>query len=258
MLVSLHNRLTLHKMKLLVGILTGSLVLSAFTAPAQMGMGPRRGPEWAAMSKLFGENSTFSADVQIATKGDSPEQSMQMPGRIAFDTGKSRFELDLLKSDKMPAEALAQMKSMGMDQMVMISRPDKKTSYMIYPGLKAYVAQALSESDSKPEASFKMEVKELGKETVDGHPCIKNQATVTDDEGKKHESVVWNATDLKKFPVKIEQKTDGLTSTIMFKNVKFSKPEASQFEPPTSLKKYDNMQSMMQEEMMKRMTQGDR
>jgi len=44
----------------------------------------------------------------------------------------------------------------------------------------------------------------------------------------------------------------------MFKNVKFSKPEASQFEPPTSLKKYDNMQSMMQEEMMKRMTQGDR
>jgi len=38
-----------------------------------------------------------------------------------------------------------------------------------------------------------------------GRPsCVKNKVIVTDDKGDKHESTVWNATDLKNFPVKIE------------------------------------------------------
>lgn len=222
-----------------------------------MGMGSR-GPDWGgSMAKLFGENQAFSANVQVATKGASPDGgTMSMPGKIAFEGGKSRFELDLLKSDKMPPEAIAHMKAMGMDQMVMISRPDKKVAYMIYPGLKAYAEQPLNDSAAKPEADFKLKIEELGKETVDGHPCVKNKATVTDDQGQKHESIIWNATDLKKFPVKIEQTTEGVASTISFKDVKFSKPDAALFEPPTGLKKYASMQSLMQEEMMKRMSGG--
>lgn len=221
-----------------------------------MGMGGmgNRGPDWGgSMAKLFGENKAFSADVEVATKGVSAEGTVMMPGRIAFDQGKSRFELDLLKSERMPAEAMSHMKAMGMDQMAMISRPDQKKAYLVYPGLKSYAEQPVNEANSKAAENFKIEITELGKETVDGHPCIKNKAVVTDDQGQKLESTVWNATDLKKFPVKIEQTTEGNTSIITFKNIKFAKPDAAQFEPPSNMKKYDSMQTLMQEEMMKRM-----
>ena len=98
-----------------------------------------------------------------------------------------------------------------------------------------------------------MDVTELGKETVDGHPCVKNKTVVTDKEGNQHESLVWNATDLKKFPVKIEQSQNGMKITMAFRDISFSKPTANLFDPPNDATKFDSMQSMMQQVMMKRM-----
>ena len=146
------------------------------------------------------------------------------------------------------------MKAMGMDRTVMISRPDTKTSYMVYPGLSAYAASPLQDPDAtKPASSFKVETTELGKETVDGYDCVKNKVVVTDDQGKAHEFTTWNATDLNKFPVKIEMNEQGHELTMVFKNVKTSKPDAALFEPPADFKKYDSPQALMQQEMMKRM-----
>ena len=75
------------------------------------------------------------------------------------------------------------------------------------------------------------------------------------EEAKKHEATVWNATDLKKFPVKIETTEQGQAVTMLFKDVKLSKPEANLFDPPSDLKYY-SMMSLMQQEMMKRMGGG--
>jgi hypothetical protein len=179
-----------------------------------------------------------------------------MPGKIAYLEGKSRFEMDMteMKGGNTPAQAAAQMKQMGMDKITTISRPDTKTTILIYPGLQAYVENPITDTNAVKAASdFKSQTTELGKETVDGHACVKNKVVVTDTAGKSYESTVWNATDLKNFPIKIETSTGGQTTTMLFKDVKFDKPAAAQFEPPSDYKKYDNMMTMMQEEMMKRM-----
>ncbi len=227
--------------------------LSLVPAYAQMGGSPH-GPDFSGtMAKLFGNNSTFSAKLEIQV------EAMTMPGKMAFDNGKSRFEMNLMemKGGQMPPEASAHMKAMGMDQMVTLSLPDKKATYLIYPGLQAYAEMPIQNShDAKPASEFKIETTELGKETVDGHPCVKNKAVVTDDQGKKHESTIWNATDLKDFPVKIQTTEQGTLTTMRFKDVKLSKPDASQFELPSGYKKYDSMAVMMQQEMMKRMGGG--
>jgi len=217
------------------------------------GMGRPRSPQWSGeMAKLFGENAAFTADVEVQTKPGGG-QAMTIPGKLAFDEGKSRFEMDLLKGGAPGgAEAAEQMKAMGMDRMIVVSRPEKKITYMIYPGLEAYVESPL-ESAGGGEGDFKVETTELGKETVDGHATVKMKAVVTDPQGGKHESIIWSATDLKKFPVKIETTEQGVASTIFFKNVKLSKPEANLFDPPASMKKYDSMMALMQQEMMKRM-----
>jgi chemotaxis protein CheY-P-specific phosphatase CheC len=243
-------------------LLIASLALGITSGKAQFGRmaGPPPGPGLSgSTAKLFGENSTFSANLEMQTAGDGDADAMSMPGKMFFDTGKSRFEMDMsqMKGGKMPPQAAAQMKSMGMDKMIMIGRPDKKLGYQVFPNMQAYVENALPEQESASVPSdFKIEVTELGKETVDNHPCIKNKAVVTGKDGTKHESTVWNATDLKKFPIKIEQVESGTKITMLFHDVSLSKPAAELFEPPTGVTKYDSMQSMMQQVMMKRFGGG--
>jgi hypothetical protein len=212
-----------------------------------------------AMAKLFGDNANFSADVSMEMKGGSLTDAVTMPGKLAVGDDKSRFEMDAtqIKSARMSESALAQMKAMGMDKMVMISRPDTKTSYLIYPTLKAYTATPMPEKEAKEkEADFKIETTELGKEAVNGHPCVKVKAVVTDDKGVKTEATLWKASDLKQFPVKLERTENGSLVTMNFKDVKLAKPDAKVFDPPADATKYDSMQAMMQEVMAKRFGQG--
>jgi hypothetical protein len=238
-----------------------TLALGFATGHAQLGRmgGPPPGPGLSgSTAKLFGQNSSFSASLEMQAGGDGSEP-MSMPGKIFFDEGKSRFEMDIseMKGGKMPPQAAAHMKSMGMDKMVMIARPDKKVGYQIYPAMQAYVENPLPAQETAAAPSdFKIELTELGKETVDNHACIKNKAVVTDKEGAKHESTIWNATDLKNFPVKIEQTESGTKVTMLFHNVNLSKPDATLFDPPADATKYDSMQAMMQQVMMKRFGGG--
>ena len=208
-------------------------------------------------AKLFGDNTSFSANLEMQTTGG--QGTMTMPGKIFFDEGKSRFEMDMaqIKGGMMSPQMAVQMKSIGMDKTIVISRPDKKVAYQIYPGMQAYLETPSADPESSvPAADFKLEVTEVGKETVDGHPCIKNKAVVTDKEGTRHESLVWNATDLKKFPLKIEQSEEGAKITMLFRDVSLSKPAAGLFDPPSDATRYDSMQSMMQQVIMKRMGGG--
>lgn len=143
---------------------------------------------------------------------------------------------------------------MGMDKMVSISRPDKKTMYLVYPGMQGYVENPLKDqAEVTSPDDFKVETTELAKENVEGHDCVKNKVVVTDKNGKITESTVWNAKDLRKFPVKIETTEQGQKAIMHFKEVSFTKPAASVFEVPAGMTKHASMQAMMQEVMMKKM-----
>jgi hypothetical protein len=252
-----------HHIRLLAtSVLLASLVpIQAQFGPRAGGMGgPPRGPRLSgALAKLFGDNSAFSAAMEMQTKDPNTGETLTMPGQISFAEGKSRFEMDMtkMKGGKLPPDAGAQMKAMGMAESVMISRPDKKVAYMVYPGLQAYLENPLPEADAPaPATDYKVETTELGKETVDGHPCVKNKVVVTDSKGEKHESTVWNAADLKSFPIKIEHTEEGQAVTMVFKDIKLSKPEASVFDPPADYARHESMQAMMQQVMMKRLGAG--
>lgn len=231
-------------------------------APAFAQMGPRgggHGPNLGGpMGKLFAANPTFSANMEFQTSGGQMG-TITMPGKISFDSGKSRFEMNMSQMSglTMPAGAADQMKAMGMDTMISISRPDLKMAYAVYPGLNSYAEMPLKDSTSAVSPDdYKVETAELGKETIDGHNCVKNQVTVTDKDSNKTESTVWNAKDLKDFPIKVVTGEGSQTNTMLFKNISTTKPESSLFEPPTGYTKYDNVQAMMQAEMMKKMGGG--
>jgi hypothetical protein len=237
------------------------LGLSLVTAQAQFGPpghGGSSGPQFGgAIGKLFGDNQAFSASLEFQTTVPSGE-AITIPGRLSFDAGKSRFAMNMadIQGSKMPPDAAAHMKAMGLDQMVAIGRPDRNVSYLIYPGMQSYVENSLPGPASSTNSDFKTETTELGKETLDGHDCIKNKVVVTDQDGVKHESTVWNATDLKKFPVKIETNEQGRPVVMQFKDISLKPPAASEFDAPAGYTKYESIQAMMQTEMMKKMGNG--
>ena len=206
-----------------------------------------------AMLKIFGDVKGFSAIAEMRVLQTGQKEMMSGTINFAMLDGKTRMEMDLtqMKSAQMPPEVTAQLKQMGIDINIILNLPDKNVTRLIYPNLKAYL-----ELPQPPviEAKLKLEQKELGKETIDGHTCVKNKITVTDDSGKKSEAVTWNATDLKGFPIQVElQEQQGTTFVMRYKDIKLSKPDAKLFEPPVGFKKYTSQQEMMQAEVLKRL-----
>ncbi|HEX3718043.1 MAG TPA: DUF4412 domain-containing protein [Verrucomicrobiae bacterium] len=223
--------------------------LSAATSHAQP-QGPPKPDFGGAMSKLFGDNPDFTATMEFHFTGPSGDEKI-MSGKMAHIENKSRFEMNLadMQSGTMPPQALARMKQMGMDSMITINRPDKKLSYIIYPNMKAYTETPLQDSGANP-ADYKAETTKLGSETIDGHDCVKNNVTVTGPDGVPHKSTVWNASDLKNFPIQIQATTETGNSMVMrFKDVKFDKPDSAQFEPPADFTKYDSPMNLIMSRM---------
>lgn len=251
-------------MKKFLSILSVALsALMLCSARAQMGGSPRGGggggggnPNLTgAMLKLFGNNQIFSANLEFQISDSSSPDAMSLPGKIKFDNGKTRFDMNMsdMKGGNLPPGAAAQFKAMGMDQVCAISRPDAKSAYLIYPGMQAYVVNPAPENASTNLDDYKMDVTELGKETIDGHACTKNKVTVTEKDGSQHRSTVWNASDLNKFPVKIETSEEDRKMVLLFTQISFAKPDAGQFDAPAGFTKYDSMNSMIQAVLMKRM-----
>jgi hypothetical protein len=212
----------------------------------------------AVIAKLFGEHAAFSANLVFELQGKA-EGTATIPGKVAFQEGKCRIELDLgrMKASQISPESAAQIKAMGMSELQVILRPDKKLTYLVYPGLQSYIEQPAPPSDTaNAPANLKMESIELGRETVDGHPCIKNKVILTDGKSRPQEATVWNAADLKKFPLKIALSDDGSSATITLKEVQLARPNGQLFDPPSSLARYENMQSLMQEALLKRLAPG--
>jgi len=253
------------KLTLLVTII--SLCLGLLPASAQFGQTAGGGsPMDDALSRVFGTNLNFSAAMETQIKMMPQQENITMSGKMYFANGNSRSELDMaqMKGGKIPPEAIAQMKAMGMDKVISISRADKKLLYMIYPGLLCYAQVVLPDAKTAQTNDFKVASTELGKETLDNHPCIKKQYTISNTKtGQRLILTTWNATDLNNSPIKIEQSAwsntasaAGTSTTMHFTDINLTQPADSLFQPPAAYTKYDNLQTMMQTEMMKKMGGG--
>jgi hypothetical protein len=231
---------------------SGIVVLFATLVAAQAqlpggGLGPGTPQFSAAFSKLFGEHKAFSADMDMEMTEQGSKDGLSMPAKISYLDGKSRMEIDLTR---------AKGPQLPQGEMTMLSQEGKPNSYLVYPSLKAYAAIPTPNNKEADDSKIKLDSTELGKDSVDGQACIKNKVVITEADGTKSEATVWNATELKKFPVRIETAKDGTKVRMTFKNVKLAKPDAKLFEPPTDYKKHDNVQGMMQEAIMKSIQGG--
>ena len=201
------------------------------------------------LAKLFGKNSAFSADASMTVNETSGKVMQGMQMSFAMLDGKVRTEIDMTKmGGTLPPEALAHMKQMGMGRTVTIFLPTKNVMYMIYPGMKSYCEITPPNTTAATTAGkeLKLEKTTLGHETIDGHDCTKVKVTGTEENGRTFEWLMWQAADLKEFPVKIEMTAEkGTMVTILYHNINQNKPDATLFVPPSDFTRYGSMQEMM-------------
>jgi hypothetical protein len=228
-----------------------------------LGAGATPDPKFdATFAKLLGEHQAFSAEMEYAVLDAENKPTSVAPGKLSFLEGKSRFELDMsrVKGSGMAGGLAAQLKTMGMAELVMIRRPDKSLKYLVYPGLASYAEEKLAtdtkETKDKTKAVPRKEVTALGRETIEGHPCMKNKVVMIDDQEQRSEATIWNATDLREFPVRMEMVEDGKTTARIFKSIKLARPDSALFEPPADMTRYESPAAMIQGALMKAMGLG--
>jgi len=226
--------------------------LLASVSLAQMPGGQPPPDPCAALAKFFSRDAEFTALAKVIIVGKKARDNQTMVMRFAVSGRKMRNEMDMTKMGNIPARDVAGMKQMGMDQMVILALPEKPATYMVFPNLKSYCDMPAS-GKGNPEG--KLEKTALGADTVEKHACTKSKLTFTDKDGKTAEAIVWEATDLKNFPIQYQTVENEQTTTTTFSDIKMDKPDSSLFVLPENYKKYGNMQEMMMGNMQ-RLMQG--
>ncbi len=203
----------------------------------------------AAMIRLFGNNTGFSSRSEFRILDKSKKETTAAVMNYALLDNKTRKEIDLnqVKSADMPPALVPTMKQLGMDQTIFISRPDKKSVLSIFPRAKSYLEVAMTKDEAlAANKTYIINKVPLGKETIDGHPCEKDNVTLTGDKGDKLETMVWYAADMKDFPIQIQMPAgEGTVAIMTFKDVKLTRPDAKQFEAPAGLTRYTSGEALV-------------
>jgi hypothetical protein len=190
-----------------------------------------------AFVKLFGAVGPFTAKVDTRVLDAYQRQKVRLVMDFACADGKVRYEFSLaqMETKDLTPSKITELKESGMERIIGLFRPDKKMTYIVYPGIQSYVGIPLAKEDIDAlEKGVKLEKSPLSKETLDGHACVKNDCVVKDSRGTVLQAVTWNATDLKDFPLQIEIKEKGNTARMHFTQIVFAKPDPQQFEVPAA------------------------
>lgn len=174
--------------------------------------------------------------------------------------------------------AKSRVENPAMKGLVTINLADAKKTIMLNTVNKTYFEQPIQDRGNAPDPynpDVVFEKKKVGSDTIDGHPCIKYDATFyrKSQPGEKFRATLWEAEDLKGFTIQTEMSVpanpqypgSGGKMVMKFKDVRLGAAKASMFAVPGDYRKVNSMPEVMGlggmgniEEMMKNLPKGQR
>jgi hypothetical protein len=167
-------------------------------------------------------------NASLATEWRMQVECAHLDGstRVDFDSSKARLS-------GINREKVAEARSIGLDPSIMIDDVDTGLRYWICPKLGAYLETELPMSDSVSRVGSPRKVRFLGDEVVHGHRCKKWAAVCVSPDGKDRDAVVWEAQDLRNFPIRIRFER----VVVDFIEVKLERPSRLLFVPPSEYRR---------------------
>lgn len=125
----------------------------------------------------------------------------------------------------------------------MIMELSQHTGYMVMSnGMCMQTTSPTQQNPFSQAQGATIERSSAGTDTVDGHACKVENLTITPHDGKQPSKMkVWEAEDLKGFPIKIEMQSSHGLVTMEYKDVSFSEPDASLFTHPENCRQMPTM-----------------
>ena len=174
--------------------------------------------------------------------------------------------------------AKSRVENPAMKGLVTINLADAKKTIMLNTLNKTYFEQPIQDRGNAPDPynpDVVFEKRKVGTDTIDGHPCIKYDATFyrKSQPGEKFRATIWEAEDLKGFTIQTEMSVpanpqypgSGGKMVMKFRDVRLGAAKASMFEVPGDYRKVNSMPEVMGlggmgniEEMMKNLPKGQR
>lgn len=237
------------------------LFIKSWTVWGQMLGGSSPPALSASFSKLFGDVSGFSAKGEMITLDNKEVEIQRIPMDFFMLGNKVRMDVDctqlkgLINGKKMSVEIAAQLKRVGMAQMISTLLPEKELIYFTYPDHKAVLKVRLPQGDIADTIKSKTEMSELAKDTIEGHVCKKMKVRVHFNDLVLLDAITWNAGDLKDFPIQIQVRQKDKIVRFVYRDIQITKPDEKQFEVPSDYKQYLDM-NLMLEDFMKRASGG--
>lgn len=222
------------------------------------GGGGAPGSDFAVLSKLFSKVGDFTAKSEVRVLDAKQKETIRVEMDFAMLDKNIRMEIDAakIKNQALPVGTIDSLQQMGLDKFVTLIRPDRKTIQVIYPKAGCYLTLPMKPDELEAAKKTSVKTETLGKDTLEGHPCVKNKVTVTPAKGVPQTFTVWNATDLKDFPIQTQTRQDADTVITRYTNVRLVRPDAKQFEPPAGLEEFKGLEAF-QAGMMKKSLGGD-
>lgn len=198
-----------------------------------------------ALRAVFGTNRVFTATGRAHVSLPGPGGTMVLAVSNAMSGDNLRFDLRPLNvpggGDLDIANLLG---GLGMDQFTLLGLAGGRGSYVVHAGLKAYAP--VEPGAGAAALPPKVERTPLGEETVSGRRCEKHRVTVTSPGGAPQTLTVWNAPDLRGFPLQIEMAAQGATVRLSFGEVRFTAPPPAAFALPAGYEQHASIEDMMQ------------
>ncbi len=213
----------------------------------------------AALLKLFADFPAFTsrANVKLEEKPSRAITTLEMD--FAMLDGKVRMDLDMaaVKSAKMSPEMLASLKAGGLNRLVTVLQPARKNVLLIYPAAKSFAEIPMAKEEAADaDKRFRIEKTRVGKETIDGHACQKTKVILKSDAGDRQEALVWYASDLREFPLRVELNQPDVTVVMNYRDVKLARLDSKEFEAPSGFARYADVETLMQRVMIKSLGGG--
>lgn len=205
---------------------------------------PLASEDMTIMTMMFGANQSFSATLVLTVTPKGEKQGEVSEHEYTFSKGDVRMEEDLTRRPGRKPKVIEALKKDGLERLVYILRPDKHVGYMLVPGKKVYTVTELPPAvEATAPKAPKLEKKELGRETLGGHPCVKKRVTIKREEGDTVEYTTWEASDLGGLPIRFQSEGEETTELCVLKNVKVGKPDPSVFEVPKGFTKLSEQEA---------------
>lgn len=194
------------------------------------------GPAVVLLTNASGYSAHLQTDIARPYAAGHP-----LSGVLLQRQGRLVFQPDQLNDKKHPGAGL-----------IFIWDANLREGWTMSEALQGYAPVDANLSVTNVE----MDASRAIPEVVDNHPCHRYEARLTRSDGSIALFRVWQADDLRHFPIRIQSESGGRPISLTLSNLRFDPPSQVLFNPPDGFVKYASPVALMNELIIRETTVG--